>query len=181
MIALCLGGAVSVWSDLEIARDMIGGAPHIVVACNYAGIQYSGRIDAWATLHHEWFNFWREQRAALGRNTDYRSFIHAPLPGVTAEVEPHGWYGSSGLYTAQVAFNQLGATGAILCGVPMDEAQPHIHTPGRWQETSRYKPGFAAAKAEGANIRSMSGWTADIFGRPTRDWVDACAGEASCA
>lgn len=175
MIALCLGGAASVWDELKAAQALVGARPHIIVACNHAGIQYPGRIDAWATLHNERFNGWREERAARGGNTDYRAFIHARMRGVEAEVEPHGWYGSSGLYMAQVALNRLGAAGAILCGVPMDADQPHIHWPGRWQDTGRYRPGFEAAKADGANIRSMSGWTEEIFGRPSAAWIQGCA------
>jgi hypothetical protein len=172
MIALCLGGARSVWADLAAARDLTRNTSTLVVACNFAGIHYDGRLDAYCTLHPERFRPWREERAAGGLNTDYRAIVHAPHRQVPdAEIVPHGWYGSSGLYMAQVALQHMGARGAILCGVPMEAEGMHIHWPGEWGHTARYRAGFEAAKAEGANIRSMSGWTAQLLGRPDEAWL----------
>lgn len=177
MIALCLGGASSVWEDLERARALIGDAPALVVACNFAGIAYEGRLDAWATLHPEMCAPWRAERASRGLNTDYRFFIHKPRRGVLGEVVAQGWYGSSGLYMAQVALQRLGAAGVILCGVPMTPEGRHIHWPGPWPEAERYRPGFLAAQADGANIRSMSGWTAEMIGAPTAAWLADLGGQ----
>lgn len=174
MIALCLGGATNVWNDLAAARDLTRNASTIVVACNFAGIHYDGRLDAWITLHPELFRPWRQQRAERGLNTNYRPVIHAASRQVPdAEIVPHGWYGSSGLYMAQVALQHMGARGAILCGVPMEAEGMHIHWPGEWQhkQTPKYREGFEQAKAEGANIRSMSGWTRGLFGAPDSRWV----------
>lgn len=177
MIALCLGGARSVWEDLERARALIGGAPAVVVACNFAGIAYEGRLDAWATLHPEMCGPWRAERASRGLNTDYRFFMHKPRRGVSGEVVAQGWYGSSGLYMAQVALQSLGAAGVILCGVPMTPEGRHIHWPGTWPEVERYRPGFLAAQADGAHIRSMSGWTAETLGVPDAAWLAALGGQ----
>lgn len=173
MIALCLGGARSVWEDLERARALVGDAPALVVACNFAGIAYQGRLDAWVTLHPEMCEAWREARAGRGLNTDYRFFMHKARRGVAAEILPQGWYGSSGLYMAQVALERLGCAGAILCGVPMAAEDGHIHWPGPWTEFARYRPGFLAAQAEGAEIRAMSGWTAEALGQPDAAWLAA--------
>lgn len=117
-------------------------------------------------MHHELFNAWRESRAEAGLNQDFRSFVHAPRHGVVSEVVSHRWYGSSGLYMAQVAFDALGATEAVLCGVPMLSEAGHIAKPGPWTDVERYRGGFLEAKADGANIHSMSGWTAELFGLP---------------
>lgn len=177
MIALCLGGARSVWDDFATARDLTRNANTVVIACNFAGIEYEGRLDVWATLHHEMFQAWRQLRAERGYNTDYRAIIHEKGRHVPdAEIVPHGWYGSSGLYMAQVALEALGCTGAILCGVPMDEEAGHIHWPGDWKHTHRYRGGVEQAKADGANIRSMSGWTAGVLGRPTPEWLSETKG-----
>lgn len=179
MIAICLGGAQNVWADYVAAKKIVGGEPHFMVACNFAGIHYDGRLDVFATLHHEMFRPWRQQRAEKGFNTDYRPVIHEKSRFVPdAEIVPHGWYGSSGLYMAQVAFELLGASGAILCGVPMEAEGMHIHWPGEWQHkhTPRYREGFEQAKAEGANIRSMSGWTRGLFGAPTPSWLAETTG-----
>lgn len=171
MIALCLGGAPSVWEDLHAVRQLLGDREHIVVVCNTTGYLFRGRIDAWATLHPERLADWREKRAAAGGNIDFRAIVHRAYPGLRAEVQPHSWYGSSGLFTAEAALKRLGATGAILCGVPMDSDAGHIARPGPWCDPEKYRRGFEAAKAEGANIRSMSGWTAGLFGAPDEDWI----------
>jgi len=171
-IALVLGGAKTVWRDLERAQALTAGLDTIIVASNYAGLHYPGRIDAWPTLHHEAFTPWREQRAAAGGNTDYRAFIHARHWACDGcEILPERWSGSSGLYAAQVALEAMDAAGVILCGVPMDAEAGHIIRPGLWSDTDRYQPGFLKAKAEGAAIRSMSGWTADVLGQPNRHWL----------
>jgi hypothetical protein len=171
MIGLVLGGARCVWSDLAAAREIIGGTPHFIIAANHVGIIYTGSLDAWATLHHELIDGWREERAAAGLNTDFRTFIHARKRGVDAEIVPQGWYGSSGLYAAQVALEIMGAAGVMLCGVPMDADAGHINGAETWPYVDRYRAGFEAAKADGANIRSMSGWSAELFGRPDGEWL----------
>lgn len=168
MIALCLGGAPSVWADYEIAKALTAGCETIVIACNDAGARFEGHLDGWATLHPEKFNAWRNERQGNG---DYRSFTHAVTPGVEAEVVPHGWYGSSGLYAAQVALEAFGAQGAILCGVPVDAALGHMARLGPWSEAEKFRPGIEQAAAEGAPIRSMSGWSGDVLGRPNCDWI----------
>lgn len=172
MIALCLGGAKTVWSDLERARELVPDAS--VVACNFAGRDYQGQLAAWVTLHPDMLPAWQEKRAKAGLNTDYRAFAHEKRRNGAVEVLPDRWSGSSGLYMAQVALEALGATHAILCGVPMDEARGHIHW-GRWKLVPRYREGVLKAKAEGANIRSMSGFTADVLGTPDAHWLGRSA------
>lgn len=175
MIAYCLGGAQSVWDEYAAAKGLGGSVPHIVIACNFAGIEFSGHLDAWATLHPEWFDDWRQQRADLGYNTDYRAFVYKQKRNIPAEVVPYRWYGSSGLYMAQVALEQLGAAGAILCGVPMNNAGGHIRHGDVWNDANYYRQAFIRAHAAGANIRSMSGFTAEEFGLPTQEWIRSCA------
>lgn len=162
--ALILGGAPSVWSDLERAKALTAGLDTIIVATNDAGWLYEGRIDAWATLHPEKFADWRERRASKGLNTDYRAFAHRSADGV--ESYPHGTTGSSGLFAAEVAIRELGASGAILCGVPMEREAGHIVQSGEWKMAEKYKPAWLAAKEAGLPVRSMSGWTARLFGYP---------------
>lgn len=111
MIAAVLGGARGVWAELSDLEQMLGRRPDLIVGTNDAGVIYPGRLDAWATLHHERFAEWRRRRAG---NQDYRAFIHAPLVGVEAEIAPDRWAGSSGLYAAQVALSHLGARGVVL-------------------------------------------------------------------
>lgn len=172
MIALCLGGAPAVWDEYERAKALIGDRAHVVVAANHAGIEFPGYLDVWATLHPELIGGWRDQRRSRGRNDDFRAFVY-PRRRLPRWMEPwpYRWPGSSGLYAAQVALDALGCRGAILCGVPMDAEAGHITGPATWPFTEKYRPAFLQAKAEGANIRSMGGWTAEVLGRPDADWI----------
>lgn len=163
-VGLILGGAKTVWSDLERAREVIGDTPYVIVATNCAGWQYPGLVDVWATLHAERFAGWRTQRQAAGLNADYRAYTDQD--GHDAIVVAPTGRGSSGLYAAQVALDNEGCDLAILCGIPMDDTGGHIHWNRPWGDSHHYRPAFEAAKADGLNIRSMSGWTAELFGTP---------------
>lgn len=170
MIALALGGARSVWSDLAAAEDLLAGRPRLTIACNDAGQHFTGRLDAWATLHPEKLPRWRKGRQG---NSDYRVFSHLDHAGARdLELVPETWPGSSGLYMAQVALARLDCDGVILCGVPLDPEQEHFHSEGEWKAADGYRRGFLRAFDEvPESIRSMSGWTADLFGRPSSDWL----------
>lgn len=179
MIAVCLGGALSVWDDLKEAERLLGARPRIMVAANFAGIDYPGHLDAFCTLHPERMGAWLKARAKMGRNTDCRRFVWRAERGLDAEVIKERWRGSSGLYMAQVALDQLGATGVILCGVPMDKDAGHIRAPGPWLRTEVYRRGFLEArKGIGGQVRSLSGWTSCRFGKPDAQWIARAYGES---
>lgn len=171
MIALILGGAPSWQEEARAAAELIGRR-HMVVAANKAIEAFSGRLDGAATLHPDLLANWAARRQG---NRDFRSFV--PVPHETsprAEVVAERWPGSSGLYAAQVALLEMGATGAILCGVPMDAAAGHFIDKGPWAGTDDYRQAFAAAlPLLGGRLRSACGWTARLFGQPTPAWIDA--------
>ena len=142
MIALCLGGAPSVWSDLSAAKALLAGRPYLTIACNFAGERYPDHLDAWATLHPEYLPTWKRRRKSIGGNHP-RLFCHighSDSPDI--EPVPERFKGSSGLYMAQIAFEHLNATGVILCGVPMEQGAGHIHWPGPWSDPERYRGGL---------------------------------------
>lgn len=170
MIALVLGGAPSVWKDLERAKR-ICGAQAIVVAANLAGIHFEGRLDAWCSLHSDRLGPWARQRKG---NKDFEAFTPTFHPATPlAEVVEEQWPGSSGLYALQIALTQMNAAGAILCGIPMRQADGHFVNPGAWAATGDYRSAFGRAlPALGGRVRSMGGWTAELFGTPTEAWVE---------
>ena len=172
MIALVLGGARSVWTDLAAAQALLAGRPHLTVACNFAGEEYPGHLDGWVSLHPDRFGQWLRNRRRIGGNEPrlFGHVGHAEAPQI--EVVAERWGGSSGLYAVQVAISHLGARGVILCGVPLDQDAGHIRRPGSWCTPTRYRSGFrAAATAIGPSVRSMGGWTAELFGQPDGDWL----------
>lgn len=162
MIALILGGAPSVWRDLAEAQALLNRR-HMVVAANLAGIHYAGPLDAWCSLHPDNLPGWAAERAGEPAG---RLFT----PETTAER----WPGSSGLFALQCALFDMGATAAILCGVPMESQAGHFAQPGAWAATGDYRQAFSTALPEiGGRVRSMGGWTEKLFGRPTAEWVGA--------
>ena len=171
MIALILGGAPDVWKDAEEAAALLGRR-HMVVAANKALVSFPGSLDGVATLHPDLVSGWVAKRRG---NKDFRTFIaEAHLSSPAAEVVAERWPGSSGLYALQVALFEMNCTAAILCGVPMDSAAGHFSDPGAWAGTDDYRRAFEAALPEiGGRVRSMGGWTAELFGRPTPEWVGA--------
>lgn len=176
MIAVILGGARSVWDDARAALAMIGDQPAMIVATNQAGVRYPGDLDAWASLHPDFFAnaLPRRVRASLNKPLVYAPARHPDTPGIKA-VAPR-WDGSSALYAAQVAMRQLKARKVILCGAPLESEAGHIAVPGPWCDPERYRAGLIAALPEIKDrVRSMSGWTADTLGRPDLDWINAKA------
>ncbi len=170
MIAAILGGAVGVWDQLARLKDMADVS--VVVACNDAGVAYPGHLDAWATLHPEKFGTWRSRRRG---NQDYRAFSLKRAHGCgEIEVVPERWPGSSGLYAAQIALDEIGAGKAVLCGVPLTmQARHFFDRNNEWLEAENYRKGFLAAlPVIRDRVRSMSGWTRELLGEPSPEWLN---------
>lgn len=170
MIALILGGSPD-WQHEAAEAASLLNRRHVVVAANLAGIHYLGHLAGWASLHSERLPDWLAERQG---NRDPRMFTPSAASGLATDIVAERWPGSSGLFATQVALLEMGATAAILCGVPMDQDVGHFINPGPWAPTTSYRQAFEAAlPLIGGRTRSMSGWTQAILGRPTPEWIDA--------
>jgi hypothetical protein len=175
MIALVLGGAKTLAADLDMARSLVVPSECVIVACNDAGIVWPGRLDHWVTAHPEELGARKEQRRERGHPDGYRTWTR-PYPFGMKERErmcDHvlGGYedGSSGLLALGVAI-AVGAH-AILCGIPMDTGE-HFNRASGWGIAEKYREGWKAAEHKiRGRARSCSGWTADLLGMPTNEWV----------
>ena len=165
MIWLVLGGAVGVWREMSEAYAMLATPPRII-AVNDAGVS-APRLDAWATLHNEKFHQWMNQREAK----DYKAFS-ITNNGPWTQVRDK-WAGSSGLYAVQIALQELGASGVILCGCPLNASARHFFDKNNdWSEADVYRKGFRAAFPVICDkVRSMSGWTQELLGAPNSQWL----------
>lgn len=179
--AVILGGAASVWDDHERAREI--GRFDATIAVNDALAHYPGEVEIAATLHPEKLSDWLAARDAAGyspptiiaahkgntqvgrRNacpvdyvTDYR------WPGMSAS-------GSSGLFAVKVAIEH-GFERIVLCGVPMQADGRHFFDARPWSEVNSFTEAWKAAlpRINGAT-RSMSGWTRQLLGAPTPEWL----------
>jgi len=176
--ALVLGGGQCVWDDIDALEALMGEPwPGVVLVCNDMGYKegHSGRrwdrpIHHWCTLHAEKLQGWQNQRRNAGLpkieetwSSVRRTVVKNHFQGITG--------GSSGLYTVSVALFALGYPRVVTCGIPMD-ATKNTFSARDWTSFKRYKLGWERDinRLKG-RVRSMSGWTAQVLGRPTVDWI----------
>lgn len=174
---LVLGGADCLGVDLVGALHLIP-SPDLIVACNDAGAVV-GRVDAWVSLHSENFPRWIAERQANGFDDVPPLYSHMiKTKARDLQITVTDWAfpdqpesASSGIYAAKVALYDLGFDKAILCGIPMTST-PHFFDAENWTPAARYLNRLAQLNDnDKARIRSMSGATAELLGRPDKDWL----------
>lgn len=128
-------------------------------------------MDGWVSYHSTDLASWAAERAARGGNTDFRAFTPSPA-GIASEIVSESWDGSSGLFAVRCALFHMGASAAILCGVPLEREAGHFHFPGQWAPVTTYRQEWqAVATLIGDRVRSLGGWTAETFGKPDEPWI----------
>lgn len=171
MNALCLGAADCVWDDVAESEAILGERWwDIAVACNRAGVDWPHRLDHYVSLHPEkLLSIWAPQREA----DDYETWSD-PNRGErgAAPTDHHleNWGGSSGLFAVQVAL-EVGADRIVACGMPLN-TQPHYHGRAEWDAYDAFRPAWERHVDDLRYVRSMSGWTAELLGRPDTEWLE---------
>lgn len=185
-VGIALGCADCAWTDLERALELVEDP--IMLAINDSIALYPGHVHHAVTLHpeklvgefHPSHNpdsiSWQDMRAENGYNTDYVTWSRRNPEWVDHQLDNWG-AGSSGLYAVTVAFF-LGIEKVILCGVPITPT-PHYAgatgfegPTGEWDEYNIHRPGWESQKRRlRGRVKSMSGWTQQLLGEPTREWV----------
>lgn len=153
--------------------------PDRVYAANHVGILWPGRLDLLATMHPDEALRWQQERAAAGRNTDFETVTYLCADRKRGahinRFHDHIWDGqrnggSSGFFATKVAFDD-GATHIVLAGIPMTQDGGHIIRPGPWDAGSYQETWRLIAHRFCGRVRSMGGWTASLFGKPTPEWL----------
>ncbi len=181
---LVLGGADRLHRDIERYTGPIDG----VVACNEAGIEWQGELEAWVSLHPRFFGLkgWvqaRKDRAhpdakmlvghEEGLKDDHRHKTGIPENIVSMRYQFPGVEnnsGTSGLFAAKVALCDLGFDRVVLAGIPLDPV-PHLHGRTDWVERPKTPEGYRKVWAElperyTSRMTSMGGWTQVLLGPP---------------
>lgn len=184
---LVLGGALSVWREIDDALAL--GEFAGVVTCNDMIVQWPGPLDAVVTLHPEKLVGWLRQRERRGFPAPERIFLklewrercdRQQIAAIEALEPTETEYrfagqiksGSSGLFAAKVALEDLGFARAVGCGVPMDAGAMHIVRHRRWGGAAAMQDGWKeAAPAIDGRFKTMSGRSSQILGAPTPDWL----------
>jgi hypothetical protein len=167
--ALILGGANTLEADKAAALDLF--TPDLIIACNHAARDEPRRVDHFVTMHPDLLPHWLGQRRAAGRPEPGRLWHarHRPCPVEATPVE--NWGGSSGLLCVAVAY-ELGVGRIVLAGVPMVKTARHYDNDQHWFECAQYWPAWERWKPRMmGRVRSLSGWTANLLGLPTREWL----------
>lgn len=188
MKAIIIGRARGVWAEILEAKKLCTFDKTIVV--NQAGIDYPEHIDHWVSFHasllftepvtrggwNRGLGDWVKKRRAKGypdaqnywtsTTTAYR-LNNAPIRTVICEG------GSSGLIGVFVALHER-ATKVVLAGIPMSAEYGHYDQEGDWKEAEHYrKQWLKVLPTLQGKVKSMSGWTQELLGAPTREWLDA--------
>lgn len=162
---LCIIG-----SHADVAMDMDAMPKN--VEWDYMAIgpdavnKYAGKILYVATYHPDEVGLIRDRRLSVSGNLDYTVIGHDKRDGVDIVISD--WWrpsGSSSLLGTQAAL-RLGYTRIVLCGCPLTGSNAN------GSKYEGFRDGWKARKNDVAPyVRSISGWTADILGKPSPEWV----------
>lgn len=178
-IALCIGSAETVWSEIDHALSLC--KPDVLVSVNRMARDWPYSLDAWVSYHPELLQRWYFERKRNGLPDHKANFIpgHARqfIPnniGPVHKIAPVG--GSSGLGAVEVAISYFGATKVILAGIGLDHQAGHFNqaeVKGPWKDGLGYRKAWLRYPLEKRKlIRSCGGWTREQLGEPTKEWIE---------
>lgn len=150
--------------------------PDAVFAVNDIGTRWTGTLRAWVTLHPEHMAKWRAERAERGFPDASEHVGHEMgQPGIdraTSYLWPDmNASGSSGLFAVKVAM-EAGFDRIILAGIPMQAEGAHFFNSASWGEVASFTEAWKIALPLIApHVRSMSGWTKELLGYPSAEWL----------
>jgi hypothetical protein len=171
-VALVLGGAQCLHDDIAAAEKLF--KPDIIMAVKDIGITWP-HIDYWATFHPERLPKELGERRAAGLPDPKAIYsYHMRIPkGLGIEIRVMKTKGgSSGLLGTEAAL--LVADKVVLVGIPLDPKQQHYRRPkkGGWPPATMYRRTWTAEYPKLKDrVRSMSGWTRELLGAPTEEWL----------
>lgn len=188
-VALVIGSAKGV--EEEVSEALRSFPINVVIATNSIVADFWWRIDAAVTLHPSLMRAWRQTRIDRGWNMIPRYIAHRneqasnQFDFITDVLDYH-WpeqldptfpavngvtSGSSGHYAIKAALELFEANKVILAGVPMRQDRCHYNSEAQWN-VDIFLPAWRATYGRLAPfVRSMSGWTADQFGKPDLYWA----------
>ena len=122
-------------------------------------------IKYMATYHPAEIPEIKKRREAVGGNIDYLVISHEKKPGVDI-LEPFIPPTGSSSHLGALAAIRLGYKKIILCGCPLEG------NTSNGNDAKVFRDGWTAkidiVKDE---VRSMSGWTKELLGYPTLEWL----------
>ncbi len=181
--ALVIGCAADVWGEVFEARALTEF--EAVYCVKLAGVHWLGGRFTWCGLHPEWQAKYTAERAERGLHMDFEtvappdSELGTAGKGKTVDRRVSYRYpgmnssASSGGYTAKVALDD-GFDKVVLAGVPMQANDGHFTRGQPWLQRDSFTIGFHNSIPHfNGRVRSMSGWTKDLLGEVTTEWLNS--------
>lgn len=176
-IAFVIGGGEGVHAECEEATALCRG--HLItdfLVNDQIEFWGGGTVAHGVSLHPAKLPGWLARRAAAGRPAlvEVWSWVLNDRAGVTRAVAD--WGGSTGLLAVRAALAS-GFDRVVLCGVPMDADAGHFVRRRRWPHAVGFRRGWLQHRGElAAHVRSCAGWTRDLFGAPSAEWLKTAHG-----
>jgi hypothetical protein len=173
---LVIGSALNWKDDVEAALDV--GEFDGVICVKRIGVLWKGRMDAWVTLHPDRVPKELAERRLKGYPDPDRIFSQETVgraQHVTDQIDyklpGQRTSGSSGLFAVRVA-QVLGFGRVVLCGIPMSNEYGKVEYGPVWHGEKMFRDAFVnTLPLIKDTVRSMSGWTRELLGAPTSDWL----------
>ena len=171
-VAIVVGGGGDPLSEFDAAVAMCDAAhkTYATFVCNDMIALFPHIIDYAGTLHPDKMHAWIDLRLRHGHPMPFGStWCHRSYKNFTHDTKD--WQGSSGLFMTKVA-REEGYTHIVLCGVPMAVESDHFVRHVRWNAAPGFQRGWRRQQHTLAPyVRSVSGWTQELFGAPTFAWL----------
>ena len=181
-IAVMIGCALCWEEDLNRLRSLCLDFDIFAVGLD---CPYKGKIDYLVTYHIEDIEEYKNKRTKESLSTDYKVISHTDdfkkygkernqkvrWTNVNIDiVYPHEKpSGSSSLLGAKAALFKLGYDKVVLVGCPMDVG----NVENKKKSYTMFQKGWLYFKKDLAGkVKSMSGWTKELLGEPTKEWVE---------
>lgn len=176
------GSSECLWNDYLEAIKLT--AKEDLMCVNLSAICFHFRdIKHIVTLHHEQMkNFYgaamiqRANRETYPRKNK-KILTHSIQAGSRIDLvwDIGNPGGTSGLFATQIAL-RLGYDKIILCGIPIDNSRRFYDSPNKhfkYEGISQQEPWQIASRKFNDRVRSMSGKTAELLGRPDKKWLNS--------
>jgi hypothetical protein len=161
-VLIVTGSAPRVHDDIASARLLAPDATYMAVGLDAVDL-YIWRLEYVATYHPQEVAAIWARRSRAGGNTDYVVISHKTADGVDIVIPFTGPSGSSALLACQAAIRVLKYAKIILCGCPLDDKKYQVFRLG-WEHHNNRREVMG-------RVKSMSGWTRDHLGAPSKDWI----------
>lgn len=170
-IGILCGSSQTVWTDLAQAELL---APkHEKIGINFFPVHYRDNVTHWVTVHSDKMRYWLPLRQYYNNS---KAWTHSYMDDASIDIVWDIRYdsGTSSLYALQIAL-KMGYQKILLCGITLDE-QPCFYDPPThtYKHAQRERTAWKQLPDDmKSKVRSFSGFTKDLLGTPTQEWLSA--------